>query len=426
MLFLTKYEAINTEKSGIISTSPFIYSICAATALQEVAVPMLSKTQIQQLQQNIAQHPAPVLSLYLSVNPANPDNNGKAYALRAKEALERLEVSAALRKKVLQQLQHYIPQGRTRALFVAENLFEDYHLQVELPLLEPRVGVEAHWGTPYLAPLLFALDEHQRYGVVLMDQERLRLFEVFLGEVEEVADAFRLLDTHNWRYLGEDRTGTPGRSASPAVGPVGVAARGGSGKDKFQRRVDEWSQRFFREAGTILQQQMLERRIERLILLGVPEEAKPLLPGLVAEKVVATLSPLHTPVPSPAEVLKAVTEVIERVERSEEEALLEQVQQKGVGGLQQVLSLLQEGRLQYVLVPWHLQEKAWRSGDGWVGSSPQAAQARSPGQPVEEVELKQVLPELAARYATELEFVHGEVEQRLRRELGGLAGMVRW
>ncbi|WP_337868998.1 VLRF1 family aeRF1-type release factor [Meiothermus sp.] len=387
---------------------------------------MLSKTQIQQLHQNIAQHPAPVLSLYLSVNPANPDNNGKAYVLRAKEALERLEVPAALRKKVSQQLQHYIPQGRTRALFVAENLFEDYHLQVELPLLDPRAGVEAHWGTPYLTPLLFALDEHQRYGVVHMDQERLRLFEVFLGEIEEIADAFRLLDTHNWRYLGEDRTGTPGRSASPAVGPVGVAARGGSGKDKFQRRVDEWSQRFFREAGTILQHQMLERGMERLILLGVPEEAKPLLPGPVAEKVGAILPALHTPVPSAAEVLKAVSEVIERVERSEEEALLEQVRQKGVGGLEQVLSLLQEGRLQYVLVPWHLQEKAWRCADGWVGSSPQAAQAHSPGQPVEEVELKQALPELAARYGTELEFVHGAVEERLRRELGGLAGMVRW
>lgn len=387
---------------------------------------MLSKAQIDYLKQTVAPHPAPLLSLYLSVNPANPDNSGKAYVLRAREALERLEVPAALTKQVLQQLQHYIPQGRTRALFVAENLFEDYHLQVELPLLEPRAGVEAHWGKPYLAPLLFALDEHQRYGVVCMDQERLRLFEVFLGEVEEVADAFRLLDTHNWRYLGEDRTGTPGRSASPAASQVGVAARGGSGKDKFQRRVDEWSQRFFREAGTILQQQMAERGMERLILLGAPEEAKPLLPGSVAEKVVATLPGLHTPMPSSAEVLRAVTEVIELVERSQEEALLEQVQQKGVGGLEQVLNLLQEGRLQYVLVPWHLQSKAWRCADGWVGSSPQAAQAHSPGQPVEEVELKHVLPELAARYGTELEFVHAEVAERLQQELGGLAGMPRW
>lgn len=387
---------------------------------------MLSKTQIQQLKQGIAQHPAPVLSLYLSVNPANPDNSGKAYVLRAKEALERLEVPPALGKKVLQQLQHYIPQGRTRALFVAEDLFEDYHLQVELPLLDPRAGIEARWGAPYLAPLLFALDEYQRYGVVQMDQERLRLFEVFLGEIEELADAFRLLDTHNWRYLGEDRTGTPGRSSSPAVSDVGVVARGGSGKDKFQRRVDEWSQRFFREAGSILQQQMAERGIERLILLGVPEEARQLLPSAVNEKVVATLPALHTSVPSTAEVLKAVSEAIEQVERKEEEALLEQVRQKGVGGLEQVLSLLQEGRLQYVLVPWQLQAKAWRSGDGWVGSSPQAVQAHSPDQPIEEVELKRVLPELAARYGSKLEFVHGEVELRLQRELGGLAGMTRW
>ncbi len=387
---------------------------------------MLSKAQISYLKGTVAPHPAPLLSLYLDVNPANPDNSGKAYVLRAKEALERLEVPSALARKVLERLQHYIPQGRTRALFVAEDLFEDYHLQVELPLLEPLAGVEAHWGAPYLAPLLFALDEYQRYGVVHMDQERLRLFEVFLGEIEEVADAFRPLDPHNWRYLGEDRTGTPGRSASPATSHVGVAARGGSGKDRYQRRVDEWSQRFFREAGAILQQQGAERGLERLILLGAPEEAQESLPRPVAEKVVAVLPPLHTSTPSPAEILKMVSPTIEQVERSEEDALIEVVREKGVGGLEQVLSLLQEGRLQYVLVPWHLRDKAWRCADGWVGSSTRAAQVHCPGQPLEELELKRVLPELVARYGTELEFVRGNAEQRLQNELGGIAGMPRW
>ena len=387
---------------------------------------MLSKAQIDYLKQTVAPHAAPMLSLYLDVNPANPDNSGKAYALRAREAMERLGVSQGLTRKVLERLQHYIPQGRTRVLFVAEDLFEDYHLQVTLPLLETSTGVEAHWGPPYLVPLLLALDEYQRYGVVHMDQEHFRLFEVFLGEIEEVADAFRLLDTHHWRYLGEDRTGTPGRSASPATSDVGVAARGGSGKDHYQRRVEEWSLRFFREAGTLLQRQMTERGLTRLILLGVPEEARQALPEAVAQKVVAVLPPLHTSIPAPAEVLRAVSETIEQVERREEEALLEAVRTKGVGSLEQVLGLLQEGRFLYVLLPWHPGDRVWRCPDGWVGGSPQAAQAYCPNQPVEEVELRWVLPELAARYGTGLEFVRAEVEQRLRSELGGLAGMPRW
>ncbi|MCX7783470.1 MAG: hypothetical protein N2318_07465 [Meiothermus sp.] len=45
---------------------------------------------------------------------------------------------------------------------------------------------------------------------------------------------------------------------------------------------------------------------------------------------------------------------------------------------------------------------------------------------MEEVELKRVLPELAARYGTALEFVQAEVAERLRQELGGLAAMPRW
>ena len=67
---------------------------------------MLSKAQIDYLKQTVAPHAAPMLSLYLDVNPANPDNSGKAYALRAREAMERLGVSQGLTRKVLEEIKH--------------------------------------------------------------------------------------------------------------------------------------------------------------------------------------------------------------------------------------------------------------------------------------------------------------------------------
>jgi Bacterial archaeo-eukaryotic release factor family 10 len=38
--------------------------------------------------------------------------------------------------------------------------------------------------------LLYVIDESERYGVVFIDESRWRFFEVFLGEIEEIANAF--------------------------------------------------------------------------------------------------------------------------------------------------------------------------------------------------------------------------------------------
>ena len=40
-------------------------------------------------------------------------------------------------------------------------------------------------NAPYLRPLIAALDEYARYGVVLMDKEKARFFTVYMGEIQE-------------------------------------------------------------------------------------------------------------------------------------------------------------------------------------------------------------------------------------------------
>jgi hypothetical protein len=58
--------------------------------------------------------------------------------------------------------------------------------------------------------------------------------------------------------------------------------------------------------------------------------------------------------------------------------------------------------------------------------SREATEAYCPGEKVEEVSLKEILPALAQAYNVRLELVHGETETRLHEEFGGLAGLVRW
>ncbi|WP_147372607.1 VLRF1 family aeRF1-type release factor, partial [Calidithermus terrae] len=231
---------------------------------------MLSQENIRRIQEAIAAHPAPVLSLYVDINPANPGNSGKAYLIRAKEAARALEVPGKVLDQALGAMER-LPEGRLRAVFAGEDWLEAYDLQTELPL---PGGVEARWGEPYLTPLMYALDEYERYAVVLVDQEKWRLFEVHMGKIEELEGAFRAVATNEWRELGEDATAAGGRSAGPgAVGHVGRAV-GGSGKDNFNERMGEWTERFFKEMAQHLVEAMRTRGIEQLILMGPDPETK--------------------------------------------------------------------------------------------------------------------------------------------------------
>lgn len=384
---------------------------------------MLSQENIRRIQEAIAAHPAPVLSLYVDINPANPDNSGKAYLIRAKEAARALEVPGKVLEQALGAMER-LPEGRLRAVFAGEDWLEAYDLQTELPL---PGGVEARWGEPYLTPLMYALDEYERYAVVLVDQEKWRLFEVHMGKIEELEGAFRAVATDEWRELGEDATAAGGRSAGPgAVGHVSRAV-GGSGKDNFNERMGEWTERFFKEMAQHLVETMKARGIGQLILMGPDPETKNFaahLPGNLPEPYILPSMP-HSRV-SAGEVLKAVGQQLPALERERENRLLDTIRERGIWGLQEVLEALQEGRLYLLAVPWNLGAKVFRCASGGVGLSREAAEAFCPGEGLEEVPLKDALPALAQAYNVRLEIVHGEVEARLHEEFGGLAGLVRW
>src|SRR5919112_4320807 len=126
---------------------------------------------IRRLKERLEGQPGPVLSVYLSVNARIPENQGQAYKVRLREALEEMEVPEEIAEHVRESIQDQVhPGARTVVFFAAESgAFERYDLQVDLP--------EGYrFGEPYLAPLVLALDEHESYGVALVDAEEFRFF----------------------------------------------------------------------------------------------------------------------------------------------------------------------------------------------------------------------------------------------------------
>jgi peptide subunit release factor 1 (eRF1) len=394
---------------------------------------MIGKEEVRRIKESLKDLKTPALSLYLDINPAKPDNAGRAYALRAKDAMKALAVPEALAEKVLELLQHEVIQAKTLALFADQERLELFPLQVELPLVRAvktafvdektsrllTDGALAHYGEPFLLPLVYALDEYERYGVVYVDQERWRVFEVFLGEIAEVKDAFLALDTEAWRRLSLD---APGRRFN-----LGGIARGGAGQDLFAKRLAAWEERFYKALAHELVRHVEERGFTRLLLMGPEEHTKLFLgylPKRLKEKVVAELPSLPHPGASPGEVLKRLEPVLEEVERQAEVRLLEELEEaypKAAFG-PEVLARVQEGRVELWVLPWHLEKELYACDGLYLAEEAQAlAYCQNP----EKKPLAVVLPELATGYAARVEFVRGEAERRLL-ERGGMAALLRW
>jgi peptide subunit release factor 1 (eRF1) len=267
--------------------------------------------------------------------------------------------------------------------------------------------------------LLYVIDESERHGVVFIDESKWRFFEVFLGEIEEIANAF--ID------LSDEK---PPELPHPAQHVVqGVILRGGATADRFARHIEERVKRFYKRGANVLDKLMDTRRIDRLILLGPHKDTHffaQYLPRRLRNLLDGHVSSLPKPGASAGEVLNRVAPAIESSRQAQELALLQEVRDSGRWTIPTVLEALQMGKLYLLIAPWRLDVAVWRCASGLVVLDQQAIAAFCPGQEVKKVELRDVLPDLAAAHGARLQFVEREAEGRLLREFGCLAGLSRW
>ena len=382
---------------------------------------MLRKDDVHFVKETIAPHSAPILSLYVDVNPSNPDNARRAWLVRAKNTIKSLQIPRDIANKAIETLEFDRPDARTYALFVAQNLVRIYVLQVDLPVVDLAHGrVEARWGEPYVFPLEYVLDEYERSGVVFVDQVKWRLYEVFLGEIEECTDAFLELGSGGQSRKLEKRPAARVTS--------GVELRGGAEGDHYARHIDAVVHRFYKRAAHLLAKLVETSHIDRLIFMGPHEDThlfEQCLPRALRQRTAGHIPSLPNPQASAGEVLKRVTPFVAESRQARELALLQDLRERGMWG-PRILEALQMGRLHLLVAPWSLNARVLRCAGGLVVEDQRAAEAFCPGQIAQEVALRDVLADLATAHGARLEFVQGQAEARLLGEFGGLAGLPRW
>jgi peptide subunit release factor 1 (eRF1) len=368
--------------------------------------------QAQDLKQTItsvAGRPGPVLSAYLSVNADIPENQGRAYLVRLRDAMNDEGVPQGLQRRVREYTaEETHPGARTLAIFADEDdLFEVYRLQVDVP-------ESFRWGDPYVAPLTLVLDEYEPYGAAVLDAERFRYFVVSPlstahGEEEIRANGFREVDVH----------------------PSEPYPRGGTDFEAASRRTEAHVHRFYKELGELTRDVTFREGVQRLILAGPRErtaEFRRTLPNELKNWVVAEE---HVDLGLPeGELLDRLEAVRERAEHERQKNLLEEIRESGVRGLDETVAALQEeNRVYHLAALWDLEaEIRWCDNDQLAVRDATREECPFCGQKTRVRPLTDVLIDLAAARGARLDFVRGEGENSdtLRNEFGGIAGLTRF
>jgi peptide subunit release factor 1 (eRF1) len=164
----------------------------------------------------------------------------------------------------------------------------------------------ARWNeTPYLAPLLEIIDDHERYGVVLLDKERGRLFTVFIGEIEEHHDAMAPAPVRRYKASGTDHL---------------------LSESRFQHKADAHVHWHAKHVAELLDKLVDQYSFDRL-LLGGPVEATSELEHLLSKRVRnRVVGRLSVPIKASAqEVLEAALDAEQRIARQLETQIVEQL-----------------------------------------------------------------------------------------------------
>jgi peptide chain release factor subunit 1 len=299
---------------------------------------MITKAEMEILTLREGTPGRPILSVYLDIDQSRDANRNRKFEVTLSNLLRELgqrfenqherEEFVADAERVTHFVSGYRPGARSLVILcdASENFL--WSRELDAPLRS-----EARWSvTPYFRPLLEMLDEYERYGVILADRARARLFTIYLGKIEEHGESFAPGEVKTVKRPGRDRI----RSDS-----------------RFQRKADQYAYRHLKRVAELAVE--LERRHDfgRLLLAGPVEstsQLQRLLPKHWQSRVFATLD---LPVDSdPQTVLAATLRVAEEAERNGESMLVEnlisdaaRVEQRAVTGLDATLRALRLRRI---------------------------------------------------------------------------------
>ncbi len=278
----------------------------------------------------------PVLSVYLNVDPTQ--RTADEYKLKLREMLK--HASEDVDSEDIEAVKHYVEydydwSGRGLVMFSrqAEDIWHTYSLAVPV-----RSGVTVA-RRPYISPLVELDGLYGRYVVALIDRQSGRFYDFQMGELVDAQEV-----------EGEDVRHTRRGRGSSVHGMRGGAPHSG-------RREAALVNRNLKDIAGSLQAYCRRRRPRRLLLAGSEPtiaQFQEVLSAPLQDLVAGTFSADMEA--SEVEIRERAFEVLKQLEEERHERVVDAVMtsaakgMNGVVGLDQTLSVANEGRVQVLLV----------------------------------------------------------------------------
>lgn len=309
------------------------------------------------------QNQSQVLTLYLQVDASLRENQATtpAWYIWAKNALLAVNQSVPtdkrdpwnrIQRRAVDFLESYIVEEKGIVLFIGEDFTYGYHLPVI-----PHDNL-VRFGEPLVSPLIWLMDEYERYLVVIVDQEEAHFLTTYLGNIgREEAMASE-------RFSFDSRLKTT-RSGER-----------GSGKDKLSGAEAELVTQFHRDVAARIEDLMSAVNAQRVIIGGneqAAQEVRRYLPKDIAIAGILTMPFDETD----TEVMARILPVSLAFERAHEletvRFVISQARSRGQGvlGMEAVQEALKLRRVETLIASWppknqeqlhHLTISAMREG----------------------------------------------------------------
>jgi peptide subunit release factor 1 (eRF1) len=293
---------------------------------------MMQERDLQELAE-LASADAPILSLYLNVDPHRRSGDEHKLSLRKllSQAADQGAAPADI-ERIERFFDHeYGRQGRGVACFSSEK--RDFWRKYEL--LVPVEDFVFLGQRPYIKPLSDLLDNYGRFGVIIVDREGARALVYHLGALEDTAGT-----------LGEE---------------VRRHKQGGWAAQKLQRYEDQAAAHNLKEAAAWADEYLREHNARRVVISGSDGNLalfRDVAPRALLDKIVGEIK--LDMAASPAEVWEHAYAVAQAAQKQAEADLLQEVvtvaRKGGAGatGLADSLVAMQSGRAHQLLVSRNL------------------------------------------------------------------------
>ena len=303
---------------------------------------MISHDDLRQLQHYPSGNDSFILSLYLNVDQSDAANLNRGFETRVDGLFRRVAEDQNSHEdskqnfetecqRIRQFLRDYVPKGK--ALVVFSDSRHDFwwqrDLQVELP-----TGLR--WSAkPWVRPLLEVIEEHDRFGVVLIGKQHARILVVDAAGMEQQAEIL---------------SDVPNKHAT--TGTDHIWSQGQMDRD-HTNHVQSHAKRVADELAAIIDRMKMNR-----IVIGGPVEATSMFTGTLPKRIQQMIiGMISTPVDASHDrLLTELRAVKEKAEQEDEAKIVDAMitaamkGERAVLGVSETLGAVHQGRVYRLVI----------------------------------------------------------------------------